>query len=90
MFLIIFIAIFFLLSTLLTRKHFRQLQLSGKIRGPPGLPLIGNGLELVNKSPIGESINLISNNLFDSELFQNLLKSLMVTLKIMESLFVFG
>lgn len=37
-----------------TKKHYRQLQLSSKLSGPPGWPLIGNGLDLVNKSPIGK------------------------------------
>lgn len=53
MFLILLVSSFLLIATFFTKKHFRQLQLSGKVNGPPGLPLIGNGLELINKTPIG-------------------------------------
>lgn len=49
----ILLSVFLVIGLFLTKKHFRQLQLSAKLKGPPGLPLLGNGLELVNKSPIG-------------------------------------
>ena len=35
------------------KKHARQLILSTKMPGPSGYPLFGNGLELINKTPIG-------------------------------------
>lgn len=51
----IYLAILFLsLCVYLAKKHFRQLQLSSRIPGPQGLPLIGNGLDLINKSTLGK------------------------------------
>lgn len=51
---IIITSVFALLCLYLVKKHFRQLQLSRRLKGPPGIPVIGNGLELVNKTPLGK------------------------------------
>jgi hypothetical protein len=40
-------------SVYLVKKHFRQLQLTWNFPGPSGLPLIGNGLDLIYKTPLG-------------------------------------
>lgn len=53
MFLIIFATLFAVICVFGYLKHARMLELSGKINGPPGLPLFGNGLDLINKSPQG-------------------------------------
>ncbi|CRK95471.1 CLUMA_CG008940, isoform A [Clunio marinus] len=58
MFGIYFIFLIFFTCFYFLKKHYRQLQLTGQFNGPPGLPIIGNGLELVNKSPI-EFIKII-------------------------------
>lgn len=57
MLIIIFTIIFALTTFHLLKKHFRQLQLSGKFPGPPSLPFLGSGLDLINKSPTGNLIN---------------------------------
>lgn len=31
----------------------RKIFLSSKLKGPKGLPIVGNGLDLINKSPVG-------------------------------------
>lgn len=51
---IFIVSVFALLCFYLIKKHLRQLQLSRKLKGPQGIPVFGNGLELANKTPIGE------------------------------------
>lgn len=52
---ILVVSAFALLCLSLVKKHFRQLQLSSRLKGPTGLPVFGNGLELANKTPIGRN-----------------------------------
>ena len=49
----ILLTISFVASLFVYKKHGRQLQLSTKMPGPSAYPIIGNGLDLLNKSPIG-------------------------------------
>lgn len=57
MLIILFTIIFAFATFYLLKKHFRQLQLCSKFSGPPALPLIGSGLDLINKTPMGNLIN---------------------------------
>lgn len=46
-------AIILTITLFIYKSYGRKLYLSSKLKGPKGLPLIGNGLDLINKSPVG-------------------------------------
>lgn len=54
MFVLIFSVVISSIVAYFAKNIFRQLQLCRHLKGPPGWLFIGNGLELVNKSPIGK------------------------------------
>lgn len=41
-------------ASLFALKYFRLLKFSAQMPGPRGLPLLGNALDLANKSSLGE------------------------------------
>lgn len=52
-FLIILLISLFASYIIYKHNFIRQIQLSGKLPGPPALPIIGNGLLFLNKSAVG-------------------------------------
>jgi hypothetical protein len=54
--LIIFLTFVAIVSALLYKKFARMLTLASKLNGPFALPLLGNGLLFLNKTPPGSSL----------------------------------
>lgn len=50
---IIVVVTIFLITFWIFKNEFRKLQLAWNFPGPPALPIIGNGFDLVNKSSLG-------------------------------------
>lgn len=46
-------AIILVLTVLIYKSYGRKIHLSAKLKGPKGYPIVGNGLELINRSPVG-------------------------------------
>ena len=53
MFLIIFLVFALCFYIFFLKDQIRKLALASRIKGPPALPLFGNGLDLINKNPQG-------------------------------------
>lgn len=46
-------AIILAVTVFVYKSYGRKLFLSAKLKGPKGYPIVGNGLELINKTPVG-------------------------------------
>ncbi|CAO1368310.1 unnamed protein product [Diamesa serratosioi] len=62
--LLLFLTIILALNVLIYKSYGRQLFLSAKLKGPKGYPIVGNGLDLINKSPV-EFVEIINKYIKD-------------------------